>query len=129
MFASEFGQDTWDELNIIEPGANYGWPEVEGVGDDDRFTDPVQQWAPADASPSGSPSSETVIFIANLRGQRLRVVPASAPDTSSEFYVGEFGRLRDAVVNPDGDLWMVTSNTDRGAGSDDSILRVPLAAG
>lgn len=129
MFASEFGQDTWDELNIIEPGANYGWPEVEGVGDDDRFTDPVQQWAPADASPSGLAVVGDTVFIANLRGQRLRVVPASAPDTSSEFYVGEFGRLRDAVVTPDGDLWMVTSNTDRGAGSDDSILRVPLAAG
>lgn len=129
MFASEFGQDTWDELNIIEPGANYGWPEVEGTGAGERFTDPVQQWAPVDASPSGLAVVGDTVFIANLRGQRLRAVPTAEPSTSSEYYVGEFGRLRDAVATPDGDLWIVTSDTDRDAGNDDVILRVPLAAG
>lgn len=129
MFASEFGQDTWDELNIIEPGANYGWPEVEGAGAGERFTDPVQQWAPVDASPSGLAVVGDTVFIANLRGQRLRAVPTAEPSTSSEYYVGVFGRLRDAVATPDGDLWIVTSDTDRGAGNDDVILRVPLAAG
>ncbi|MDQ1082847.1 MULTISPECIES: sorbosone dehydrogenase family protein [Microbacterium] len=129
MFASEFGQDTWDELNIIEPGANYGWPEVEGIGGREGFIDPVQQWAPADASPSGLAVVEGSVIIANLRGQRLRVVPTADPVSAREYFVGEFGRLRDAVLSPDGDLWFVTSDTDRAGGSDDEILRVPLATG
>lgn len=126
MFASEFGQDTWDELNVIEPGADYGWPEAEGVGGDPRFVDPVQQWAPVDASPSGLAVVEGTIFVANLRGQRLRAIPVGDPARAREFFVGEFGRLRDVVAAPDGSLWVVTSNTDRGGGSSDRILRLEL---
>jgi glucose/arabinose dehydrogenase len=129
MYASEFGQDTWDELNIIEPGANYGWPEVEGIGGQDGFVDPVQQWAPADASPSGLAVVGGSVLIANLRGQRLRAVPTADPASARDYFVGDYGRLRDAVVAPNGDLWIITSNTDRGGGADDEILSVPLAAG
>lgn len=127
MYATEFGQNTWDELNVIEPGGNYGWPIVEGIADDGDHIDPVQQWSPADASPSGMTVSGGDIVIANLRGQRLRIVPLDDPATASEWYVGEFGRLRDAVVAPDGSLWMLTNNTDgRGdpAEEDDRILRI-----
>ncbi|WP_211116416.1 PQQ-dependent sugar dehydrogenase [Glycomyces buryatensis] len=129
MYASEFGQDTWDELNVIEAGANYGWPEVEGIGDRDEFIDPVQQWAPADASPSGMAIAGGAAFIANLRGERLFEVPLDDPATVVEHYVGEFGRLRDVVVAPDGSLWMITNNTD-GRGDpgpdDDRVLRIGL---
>ena len=72
MFATEFGQDTWDELNIIEAGGNYGWPIVEGQGGGDEFIDPVQQWRPDAASPSGMAIIGGTIFIANLRGEVLR---------------------------------------------------------
>ena len=127
MYASEFGQDTWDELNVIEPGANYGWPEVEGIADDDDFTDPVQQWSPDDASPSGIAVAGSDILIANLRGERLRVVPLDDLTTGTERFVGELGRLRDVVTGPDGTPWVLTNNTD-GRGSprpgDDRILRL-----
>jgi glucose/arabinose dehydrogenase len=129
LYASEFGQDTWDELNVIQPGGNYGWPEVEGISGDRRFIDPVQQWAPDQASPSGIAVAGGQILLANLRGERLRSVPLDDLTASRVRFAGEYGRLRDVVVAPDGSVWVVTSNTDgRGDPSDgdDRILRVPV---
>ncbi|RRO14117.1 PQQ-dependent sugar dehydrogenase [Saccharopolyspora rhizosphaerae] len=127
LYASEFGQNTWDELNVIVPGGNYGWPTVEGIAGRPEFTDPVQQWGTADASPSGIAVHGGSIYLANLRGERLREVPLADPGTSTEHFVGEFGRLRDVVVAPDGALRVLTSNTDgRGAPApgDDRMLTV-----
>ena len=129
MYASEFGQNTWDELNQIKPGANYGWPVVEGKANDSRYTDPLQQWSTSTASPSGMAIAGTSIYIANLRGERLRQIPLATPGTATERYVSEYGRLRDAVVAPDGRLWLLTNNTDgRGQpnAGDDRIISVPL---
>ena len=132
MFATEFGQNTWDELNIITPGANYGWPIVEGIADREGFVNPVQQWQPTSASPSGMAYSGGTLFIANLRGQVLRLVPVSDPTTFTDHYSREYGRIRDVTVSPDGALWFVTNNTD-GRGDpgpeDDRILEVALARG
>ena len=130
LYASEFGQNTWDELNIIEPGGNYGWPQVEGIAGQEGFVDPVQQWRPSDASPSGIAIAADTLYIANLRGQRLRAVPLADPGTATELLVGEYGRLRDAVAAPDGSIWILTNNTDgrgRPAADDDRILRLPVA--
>ncbi|SDS51073.1 PQQ-dependent sugar dehydrogenase [Agrococcus carbonis] len=127
MWATEFGQDTWDELNRIDAGANYGWPEVEGAAGSTGFADPVQQWRPAEASPSGIAIAGGSIWIAHLRGAALREVPLADPGTSTVHWQGRYGRLRDVATAPDGSLWMLTSNTD-GRGSpaegDDRILLV-----
>ena len=134
MYASEFGQDTWDELNVIEAGGNYGWPEVEGgAGEDgageggsDDFTDPVQQWPPSEASPSGMAVTDQSILIAGLRGQRLHEVAFDDLSTSTQLWAGEHGRLRDVARAPDGSLVVATNNTD-GRGEpgpdDDRLLR------
>jgi glucose/arabinose dehydrogenase len=128
MYASEFGQDTWDELNVIEAGKNYGWPTAEGIAHEDGLVDPRQQWHPSDASPSGIAISHGTIHIAALRGERLIDVPLSDLSTSTPRLAGDYGRLRDAVIAPDGTLWVLTNNTD-GRGSptdgDDRLLRVP----
>lgn len=125
LYASEFGQNDWDELNVIEAGANYGWPTVEGMAGEAGFVDPVQQWRPVDASPSGMAISAGSIWIANLRGERLWEVPLDDLSTSTEHWVAEYGRLRDVVLAPDGALWVLTNNTD-GRGipgtNDDRIL-------
>lgn len=125
LYASEFGQDTWDELNRIEPGANYGWPAVEGIAGDARFADPLQQWRPGEASPSGMAVAAGSLWIAHLRGQAVRQVPLAEPSTSIVHWQGRFGRMRDVARGPDGALWVLTGNTDgRGspAGGDDRIL-------
>ncbi len=131
MFASEFGQDAVDELNVIEPGANYGWPEVEGSGGADRgFVDPVQEWPTDAASPSGLAVIGDTIYIANLRGRVLRAVPVDDPSTATEYLNGEFGRLRAVVEGPDGEVWVLTNNTDgRGdpAPGDDRVIAIDPA--
>ncbi|MEU3088388.1 PQQ-dependent sugar dehydrogenase [Streptomyces massasporeus] len=130
LFASEFGQDTWDELNAIKPGDNYGWPEAEGRSGDKGFHNPIDQWTTAEASPSGIAYAEGSIWMAGLRGKRLWRIPLNGTKASAEpqaFLEGEYGRLR-TVVSAGGDrLWLVTSNTD-GRGSpkdgDDRILEL-----
>ncbi|MGW9184107.1 PQQ-dependent sugar dehydrogenase [Agromyces sp. NPDC055661] len=133
LWAAEFGQNTWDELNRIEPGGNYGWPIVEGQAGDSRFIDPVQQWSTADASPSGLAIVGDTLFLAALRGERLwTIAPATAGGalTATPWFVGELGRLRDVTAGPDGELWFISNNTDgRGSPSpgDDKLFRVRLA--
>lgn len=129
MYASEFGQDTWDELNVIEPGGDYGWPEVEGAAGRAGMIDPVLQWSPADASPSGIAIAGETLYLANLRGERLREVPLGVPSSWTDHLVGQEGRIRDVVVAPDGELWVLTNNTDgRGEprAGDDRILAFGL---
>ncbi|WP_347104483.1 PQQ-dependent sugar dehydrogenase [Microbacterium sp. 4R-513] len=133
MWASEFGQNTFDELNRIEPGVNYGWPIYEGMEDDDRYMDPVATWPTSDASPSGIAAVGDTVFMAGLRGERLWVIDTDAPGIADEpaaFLTGEQGRLRDVVASPDGSLWVLTNNTDgRGTprAGDDLLLRVDIA--
>lgn len=131
MWASEFGQNTWDELNVIRPGANYGWPVVEGVGGDPAYVDPVRQWRTSEASPSGLAVVGDTIFVAALRGERLWTVwstDGGAPVSAMAFFDGTYGRLRDVVAHGDR-LWVLTNNTDgRGEprAGDDRLLEVAL---
>ncbi|MFF4762877.1 PQQ-dependent sugar dehydrogenase [Streptomyces sp. NPDC001292] len=132
LFASEFGQYTWDELNAIKPGDNYGWPDAEGKSDDPKFHNPITQWHTDVASPSGIAYAEGSIWMASLRGQRLWRIPLSGTKLSAApeaFLTGTYGRLR-TVASAGGDkLWLITSNTD-GRGTpkkgDDRILELQV---
>lgn len=131
LWAAEFGQNTWDELNRIEPGRNYGWPDVEGKKGESGFVDPVAQWKTSEASPSGIAYVEGSIWMAGLGGERLWRIPLSGKADGEPlaapqaFLEGKYGRLRTVLAAGGDMLWLVTSNTD-GRGSptsgDDRIL-------
>ncbi|MEV6981081.1 PQQ-dependent sugar dehydrogenase [Sphaerisporangium sp. NPDC051017] len=133
MYATEFGQNAFDEVNRIEKGHNYGWPAVEGFGGGGDYTDPLLTWTPAEASPSGMAYAGGSLWVAALRGQRLWQIPLTSDGKVGKpiaRYRGEYGRLRAVAASPDGKaLYMSTSNKD-GRGSpkddDDRVLVVPL---
>ncbi|WP_372499225.1 PQQ-dependent sugar dehydrogenase [Streptomyces sudanensis] len=128
LWAAEFGQDTWDELNLIRPGGDYGWPETEGRGGGGGSIAPVAQWPVADASPSGIAVVRGSVWMAGLRGERLWRVPLAGEKASAApqaFLEGAYGRLRTVAAAGGDRLWLVTSETDgRGTpeSGDDRIL-------
>ena len=130
LWATEFGKDTWDELNRIDKARNYGWPLEEGRGDDPAYRNPFVQWRTADASPSGLAYLDGSLWAGALRGGRLWRIPVAADGRTGrprDFFVGDYGRLRTVVAAPDGNLWVTTSNRDgRGdpADEDDRILLI-----
>lgn len=134
MFATEFGQDRFDEINRIQKGRNYGWPVVEGFGGDRRrYTPPLLTWTTDEASPSGLTYAGGSLWAGALRGTRLWQVPVSAGGSLGRpqaHFKGRYGRLRAVVTAPDGSIWVSTSNRDgRGAPQqgDDRLLRIPLS--
>nr|WP_309238045.1 PQQ-dependent sugar dehydrogenase [Streptomyces albidus (ex Kaewkla and Franco 2022)] len=133
LWASEFGQNTWDELNLIRPGKNYGWPDAEGKTGRSGFVDPLEQWRPADASPSGLAVAEGSVWMAGLRGERLWRIPLKGTKPAARpqsFLDGRYGRLRTVVSDGADHLWLVTNETDsRGTPEkgDDRILKLKVS--
>lgn len=115
MLASELGQDELDELNLVVSGGNYGWPAVEGPGGTAQgFVDPLVTWPTDDASPSGLAVTDEGVYVAALRGEALLRVPLATDGVGQPQVLldGELGRLRTVVVGADGDLYVLTTNSD-----------------
>jgi aldose sugar dehydrogenase len=135
LYATEHGPVGDDEVNLIEAGENYGWPEVRGQ-EHGEYRGPIAVYTPA-VAPGGAAFYEGDVeewrgslFFATLRGahlHRLEVGDDGRVVGRERLFEGEYGRLRDVVMGPDGALYVATSNRDgrgRPDQRDDRILRI-----
>lgn len=137
LYSTEHGQSAHDEINLIKPGGNYGWPLIEGdesVEDKDTpLLAPLlhsgsNTWAPSGITFVTDGPWEGDLLVAALRGQQL--IHVSLEDTASSVqsvFYEEFGRLRNIYNGADGTLYLMTNNRDgRGSPSqeDDRIIRL-----
>jgi len=135
LFATEFGDDSDDEVNLIRKGRNYGWPEREGTEGGGGFTpalvgfeDVIAPSGGTIVSQPGSAWTGDFIFGA-LVGEQIRRVELDGDQAGPDeaLFEGELGRVRTVVEGPDGALYALTNNTD-GRGSpregDDRLVRI-----
>ncbi|MFC0622543.1 PQQ-dependent sugar dehydrogenase [Kribbella deserti] len=127
LWSSELGDSIVDELNLILPGRNYGWPTCEGNCSVAGMTNPKQTWTTASASPSGLAYANGALYMAALRGQRLYRIVLNGENVSSvtSHWTGTYGRLR-AVAKVPGEnaIWFGTTNADNNGGQPDGSDRL-----
>ena len=126
LFASEHGNQAHDEINQINPGANYGWPIIEGDEMEDGMETPVIHSGDETWAPSGIDYYEGNVYFASLRGEGLRKM--DPVNETEELIVSDVGRVRDVLAAENG-LYIITNNTDgRGnpAENDDRLLYIPI---
>ncbi|WP_209811190.1 PQQ-dependent sugar dehydrogenase [Ammoniphilus resinae] len=135
LYASEHGQSAHDEINLIEPGANYGWPLIEGDEKQAGLKSPLihsgeETWAPSGMTFVSQGPWKGQLLVANLRGNQVlkllfREQGRVVDDVEPLFQ--EWGRIRNVYEGPDGSLFMMTNNRDgrgRPADGDDKIYRL-----
>jgi len=115
LWAAEFGENSQDELNLIQKGGNYGWPSCEGtIGDCSGYIAPKRTWSTSQAGPSGIEIVNDWIYIAGVTGEQLFATQINAAGTGvgtvSTLFSGRWGRLRSVTKTPDGGLWLTSTN-------------------
>ena len=140
LYESEHGSIAHDEINIIEPGKNYGWPIVEG--NEEATTNIIQKpliqsgnetWAPSGITFISQGPWKNKLLMANLRGQQLILITLDEKGVAvtmvESLLKGEYGRLREVIEGKDGSIFLTTSNMD-GRGNpninDDKIIQLTL---
>lgn len=139
-YASEHGPSIEDEVNIIEKGRNYGWPNVNGPCDGAEVTfctsnnvkEPIWSSGGSTIAVCGIdyynhdriPTWKNSILMTTLKDQSLRQLKLSndgnAVVSTSTFYKNQFGRLRDICISPEGRVYVCTSN----GGNEDKIIEI-----
>jgi len=141
LYATEHGPSAHDEVNLIEPGRNYGWPLVTGSEAHEATAPSVIEsgtdtWAPAGATFATQGPWMGALLFAGLRGQALFRLTIDPNDPSHALSLdqelqGQYGRLRAVAQAPDGTFYILTNNRD-GRGSpapeDDRVLRLTVGS-
>ncbi len=131
LYVSEHGPSNNDEINAIQPGRNYGWPIISGkcawadlpLCDSLSLQNPVEAWTPTVAPCGIAWYSDTLftawqnsLLVTNLKDQGLLCVKLAPNGLGIEdqyrYLGGVAGRMRDVLVNPDGRVFVCTSNND-----------------
>lgn len=130
LWQAEFGNSNVDEVNLIQKGGNYGWPNCEGTaGDCSGYIAPKKTWSTASASPSGLTIINDHVFVATTRGERvyrLRIDSSSDLVEQRTYFQGTYDRLRTVEVDHDGDIWLTTSTDKDGTNGNDRILLIDI---
>jgi len=133
LFVTEMGPSKNDEINLVQSGGNYGWPEQECSGNEE-FVDPINCYDPA-IEPGGivfyygdKIKLENSLVLASLRASQIFNLEIDEDGIKSQkSMLSGIGRIRDVAIGPDGYIYLITSNTD-GKGfpdaSDDKLLRI-----
>jgi glucose/arabinose dehydrogenase len=133
LFVTDTGTN-WDEINLIVPGKNYGWPAVEGQAGNASYMDPTVSVRPTEGGCAGVGATGNLMVTGCLTGTRLYVLELTATGSAlgapQPMLQGAYGRLRTVVRAPDGTFWVTTSNKDghgKPTADDDRILRIVLS--
>lgn len=138
LYSSEHGPTTDDEINIIEKGRNYGWPDVRGFCEsaesdfctDHNVVEPIKAWTPtiatcgldyynSDLIPQWK-NSLLLVTLKNARLYQMRLDDTfSSISITNEYFANKYGRMRDLCISPDGKVYICTSN-----GSNDRIIEI-----
>lgn len=131
LYESEHGEIQNDEINILVPGGNYGWPIYQGNDNVQGYQSPFVVYTNFTLAPLGMAFYNNKLYIAGLRGSQVRQINLAENGTSitgQQAILTQLGRIRDVVAH-DGYIYICTSNTD-GRGipevGDDKIIRIKV---
>ncbi len=126
LWETEHGSSAFDEVNLIEPGKNYGWPDVRGDQKKAGMEIPFLNSGEETWAPSGAVVLNGKLYFTGLRGQDLFELDLENK-ALRKIFNGEYGRIRDIVLGKDKIFYILTNNTDgRGIpkSGDDKLIEV-----
>lgn len=138
LWASEFGDGKLDELNLIQKGGNFGWPQCEGTeGSCGGTVAPKKTWPTSSGGPSGIEIVNDWIYVAAVTSAQLFATQINAAGNGvgpvQSLFSGRWGRLRSVTKTPDGGLWVTSTNADKNGGTpsvlDNVVVRLKFPGG